>query len=408
MVLILMKDQNTTSKYNDGLVERLKKDIENGESQEIEFMEDFPSNVHEIAREIAAFATSNPGTIYMGIADNKRITGICSIREYRKTEDKDLILNRLAGIAQKTVRPPIKVAVDFIDYENKILIRISVPKGVEPVYYSSDIPYIRAITTSERATPDQAKELHRVYFLGQDKFGKADETVDFLVEISFQLSDLQILWSDHENRISSPDIEQLQYDIGDTGRVIMRLNTDTESNALGLSNSLQELGDLLEEMEYHRFLIDGGMSLRNFWNKGDRALGLANAVLSQILGKRQIQEKYSGLFEDKILENINELRNCWRRKDQYQKNRNLPMLQDTLRRLAYNFNRYGNLFSQSEDQSIGSQLREIATALRELSSQEYFAGYLGMNPIEGIKSRMDEIIEISKDVQDKIMQEKIG
>ena len=59
-----------------GLGEDMKQDIQKGECQEIEFMERFPSKAHELAKEIAAFATSNPGTIYIGISDNGKKTGI--------------------------------------------------------------------------------------------------------------------------------------------------------------------------------------------------------------------------------------------------------------------------------------------------------------------------------------------
>lgn len=231
---------------------------------------------------------------------------------------------------------------------------------------------------------------------------KIDETVGFLVEISFQLSDFQILWSDHERRTSNPDLEQLRCDIGDTGRAIMKLSADPKSHAFGLSSDLQELGDLLEDMEHHRFLLDGGMSLKDFWNKGDRALGATNTLLSQILGKHQVQEEYYSMVRDEILMNINKLRDCWRRKDRYLRNRNLSMLQETLKKLACDFNRCGNLFSQFENQTVRAQLKEIAMTLRELSSQKHFMQYLGMNPIEAMESRMNEIIEISGDIQNKI------
>lgn len=387
---------------NDDMVKRLMKDIEKGEGQEIEFIEDLPSNIHEIAKEIAAFASINPGTIYLGVSDKKRITGVSSIRKHGKKEGKDSILNRLGGITQKAIKPPIRVVIDFIDYEKDTLVRISVPKGVEPVYYSSDIPYIRILTTSQRATPDQVKELHRQYFLGQGIFEQVNETSNFLTNVLFQLSDFQILWSDHKNRCSSPDMDQLKYDIGDTGRTLIKLSIDPRAHELGLSNDLQELGDLLEEMEHHKFYIDGGRSLKDFWNNGDRALELVDSLLQRVLGECHLQENYIDLAKKAIIKNINELEHCWRKKDQYWRNRGLSILQDILRRLAHNFNRYGYLLSEYEDQSIKQLLKEIAINLRELSSQRYFASYVGTDPIEMIRDRMDKIMDISRAIQAKI------
>jgi predicted HTH transcriptional regulator len=49
------------------LCETLKQDITKWEGQNLEFMERFPDNVRELAKEIAAFATTNVGTVYIGV-----------------------------------------------------------------------------------------------------------------------------------------------------------------------------------------------------------------------------------------------------------------------------------------------------------------------------------------------------
>ena len=148
--------------HKEQLIISLQKDIERGEGQEIEFKEDYPSNTSALSKEIAAFATSNAGRIYLGVNNGGDIIGISAVRDSGEKRGKDEIQNRLAGLTQKAVNPPIKVTVDFIEInrnENTIVARINVPKGTEPVYYSNSIPYIRNLTSSEPATPDQVKEL---------------------------------------------------------------------------------------------------------------------------------------------------------------------------------------------------------------------------------------------------------
>lgn len=143
---------------NDGLVTKLKKDIDDWENQEIEFMGEFPKNGHELTKEIAAFATSNPARIYLGISRDKNPIGLSNI-------NKDDILNRLGGLVRSNVKPPIRVDTTFIDYGGNVILRIDVPKGIEPVYLSSNIAYVRNGPISDQATTDQIKEFHKQYFM---------------------------------------------------------------------------------------------------------------------------------------------------------------------------------------------------------------------------------------------------
>ena len=54
--------------------EQLSKDLPllraMGESQNLEFKEEMPNQISDLAKEIAAFATSNTGTILLGVEDN--------------------------------------------------------------------------------------------------------------------------------------------------------------------------------------------------------------------------------------------------------------------------------------------------------------------------------------------------
>src|ERR1700720_2070176 len=74
-----------------------------GEGQTIEFMRSFPEQAHELAREIAAFATSNAGTVLIGV-DNK---GSCVGVSARSATERDLLLRRVEGICKGPVKPAI-------------------------------------------------------------------------------------------------------------------------------------------------------------------------------------------------------------------------------------------------------------------------------------------------------------
>jgi hypothetical protein len=386
---------------NEELIDCLHRDIERWEEQEIEFMEDYPSNTSELSKEIAAFATKNAGTIYLGVDKYKNIRGVSAIREFGEVRGKDSILDRLAGLTQRAIKPPIIVTTDFIKVEEKIVVvKINVPKGVEPVYFSSDIPYIRNLTSSDRATPDQVKELHRQYFLGHGIFQEINETHNFLTNTLEQLSDFQILWFDYENRDVNPDLDQMKYDIGSTGRALLKLSMDSKAEDLVLSDDLQQLGNLLEEMEYQKFYIDGGKSWESFVDNGDKALNLTNKLLQRVLKRYQLQEGQFDSIKDAIVMNIKELKHCWLRKELYLLAGELSLLKDTLRRLAFNFNRFGNITPQSEN--FNFKLRQLAKNLREISSDKYFRTNVGHNPLEEIEEKLEENLQISEHILNEI------
>src|SRR5438874_2300834 len=112
--------------------------LQDGEGQEIEFMAQFPRNAHDLAKEIAAFATSNAGTIFLGVADDGEIVGL---EEVASVRTRDRLRTRIEGLSSNAVSPSISVRIAFETYRPRRVARIEVPKGPEPVYFSSDTPY---------------------------------------------------------------------------------------------------------------------------------------------------------------------------------------------------------------------------------------------------------------------------
>ena len=136
--------------------------IKLGEGQQIEWMRDFPDNTWELRKEIAAFATSDPGLIFLGIDDDGSVRGMDGLQQ---VTGKDGIKRRIDGVA-RGVKPSVTVQTSFpVDEATQaIVVRILVPSCPEPVYYVGDVPYLRSGQESRPANPDEVKELHRRYF----------------------------------------------------------------------------------------------------------------------------------------------------------------------------------------------------------------------------------------------------
>ena len=126
-----------------------------GENQDMEYMESFPKNTQDLGKEIAAFATSNPGIILIGVSDDGELIGI---DDTSTSEERDTYLRRIEGICKGTIKPAITPTVKFACEDEKTVIVIFVPKGRQPIYYSNGKPYVRHITESRTAEPHEVIE----------------------------------------------------------------------------------------------------------------------------------------------------------------------------------------------------------------------------------------------------------
>ena len=100
-----------------------------GEGQDIEFKKEFPEHVSSLAKEIAAFATSNTGTILIGVDDDGDLVGLEGLEDVKA---RDNLLNRLAGICCGTVKPAVTPRPIWAIEGNRLVLAITVPKGTEP------------------------------------------------------------------------------------------------------------------------------------------------------------------------------------------------------------------------------------------------------------------------------------
>ena len=153
--------------YSDqDLVAQLRLDLAEGESGQIEFKAyDYAqlavSKVAEewknaLSDELAAFASIG-GRIYIGIADDGKVTGLSG--SHQAWQEK--LFERAVG----RIKPKVNwKSYYFTDPTTGFsLIRIDVRQG-EPMYYVQGKPYIRDGTKSRPAEPEDVKARFREYF----------------------------------------------------------------------------------------------------------------------------------------------------------------------------------------------------------------------------------------------------
>ncbi len=137
--------------------------IPKGESQTIEFKKEI-DRPEKISKEIAAFATSNEGTILIGVDDGQRHS-VIGIPGGMNFGVRSKLVQKLEGICSGSVKPPVTPKFEFLIIENKVVLALIIPQGPEPLYYNTNnVPYVRNHTQSRPAEPSAVYKIFEQYF----------------------------------------------------------------------------------------------------------------------------------------------------------------------------------------------------------------------------------------------------
>lgn len=108
-----------------------------------------------VLRDVAAFANTNGGTVYVGVNANPKapVVGVQNAEE---------IVSLLRSEIQRAFSPPLNVSVDIQKSGGKDVVRISVPKGPEPPYLLEGAKvYVRQESQTSLAVRDELVDLVR-------------------------------------------------------------------------------------------------------------------------------------------------------------------------------------------------------------------------------------------------------
>ena len=240
-----------TSQWIDEALSRelsLKRD--RGEGQHLEFMGSYPENGHELSKEIAAFASSNRGTILIGVADDGSLEGLADMDT---PEGRDLLCRRIEGVCHGNVRPAITPVIKFAREENAIVLAIEVPRGDQPIYYSKHTPYVRHLSQSRPAEPHEVIE--RVSeWLKSNPLGSTEEDSGdrFTSELAAVLIEVLIDGGEVEDRNVNPWLDLVRTQLSAAAAELRHLAADDQAVERGLNERLRLLAEKLDSAVTHR------------------------------------------------------------------------------------------------------------------------------------------------------------
>jgi len=124
--------------------------IEKGANIHTEFKEKLSSN-EELAKDIVCFANTDGGQILLGVNKKGIIVGV---------DDVDMLSNRIDDIAFNRCEPPISVIIEAVEFNDKTVIVMNVPKGDQKPYKTAGgLYYIRSDNRCQQASRQELLRL---------------------------------------------------------------------------------------------------------------------------------------------------------------------------------------------------------------------------------------------------------
>lgn len=230
---------------------------DSGERLDLEFKSQYPENGRDLAKEIAAFATSQGGMILIGVGDSGELVGIESGGLATVRDD---LQKRISGVCRNTVKPAILVSVEWGIESDRVVMGIVVPEGSEPIYYASGVPYLRDLSTSRPAEPHEVVALVKRH-LGIVESESTNEAPAWLPKITVALMPVIVLSAQVGERLVDPWFSSWRAQFNYSVVALRDLIADNElSNEM--SAELERLSQRVEEVVEFRTYIGSGPKLR--------------------------------------------------------------------------------------------------------------------------------------------------
>ena len=227
--------------------------IAGGEGQAVEFKSRFPDQARDLAKEVAAFASSNDGVILFGVEDDGTPTGLDGVGSLSA---RDTFTKRVQG-ACGAIKPPVLAELTFHEVGGGTLACVTISRGSAPLYYVQNVPYVRHLSASRPAEPQEV--IDRV--LAWHQKGPGPET-EFLTSLGGLLVNILVRTAEaHEDeRDVDPYFGELRSYLASYADDLRRNARRTPDKLEGLKERLRALANHLESAAHERITLGSGFS----------------------------------------------------------------------------------------------------------------------------------------------------
>jgi ATP-dependent DNA helicase RecG len=359
-----------------------------GEGQRLEFMEVYPTNGFELSREIAAFASSNAGTIVIGVADDGSLVGL---EKAETAKDRDFLCRRIEGLCTSNIKPSITPVVKFAKEGDCIVLAIEVPRGKQPIYYSKNIPYIRHLSQSRPAEPHEVIE-RIAEWLAATSGGDSERSEDaaFFSALAAILIDIVINAEEFEERSVNPWFDQLIAQFGYDARELRQLASDEIAIRHDLDADLRELATSLDRATSHQLTLVK-QSWQTLSDHVGSALARARKLKAEQIDTIPLSAALANEMHRLVRQAARELADLDHRAADMAESARMDELQDEASRIGLALLRAGHHRWENLPDDFAPQLREIGRRLHLVETERLYLD--GGQSVQKILTRIHELAE---------------
>ncbi|KLD70763.1 AlbA family DNA-binding domain-containing protein [Xanthomonas pisi] len=284
------------------LSEALPRIAQCGESESVEFKRELPKQVRDLAKEIAAFASSGGGQLLLGVADDGSIPGIANAHDPAVRDDFE---RRVVGVCQ-IIDPPVRPQINWASVNGGGVLVVTVKKGSESLYYVDSRAYIRHGTVSRPATP---AEIRAALVSGEPAEGaKNHPELSALADV---LANVR-RWSDTDAEMRSlkPWVDEWSADAENYASKLSDLSVTDWAVESRVNEKLDATAEKLDELAQFRHYLGGGDSFDDVSN----AAGFAAAeLMRELVDPVQVSEETQREVLETVAKLARKLAQIWDR-----------------------------------------------------------------------------------------------
>lgn len=282
----------------------LQEIVAGGERQDVELKERLPDQMRDLAKEVAAFATSNSGTIFIGVSDSGEIVGLDGAQT---VDGRNAIIARIEGICSNGIKPPIIPSHRFAYVNDRVVVALDVPKGASPVYYVGGVPYVRQMTTARPAEPQEVIDLILLWNTARGP-QKPKPEEEFLTRLAGLIIGVIVYEGELADRQVNPWLDQVRYKFQEYSEIARDLSISPPEVFADLSLLLEEMADFLDTAAHQRLTIGSGWT--EVQEAASAALAIAGRIRTECLDRHRVEEASKDALRKMIKEASRKLTNA--------------------------------------------------------------------------------------------------
>lgn len=370
-----------------------------GEGQHLEFMAGYPQNGYELSKEIAAFASSNPGTILIGVSDDGELVGLPGLDT---NSGRDAILRRVEGVCAGNIKPAITPVVKFAQEDESIVLVIEVPRGSQPIYYSKHTPYIRHLSSSRPAEPHEVIERITEWRRASPvQTAEDDPKSQFLSSVADRLISVLMLADQVEERNVNPWLDSMLFQAKALAEDVRELAAEGVAAELDLDAALRDVAEHLDRAGSHVHTI-GGDSWQTYTQHWSNAREAAETMMAEQIRSIPLSDSSQSEIRELMRKAARQLDDLDGRAEEMAANARMDELQDEASRIGSLLLRISYYRLDEIAPGLDETLRPLASELDLIETERLY-----MDGGQSIRRILEKLHELSECLQALIAEKEI-